>query len=267
MANTYAPVPDYRIEGFEAATERIEEGFLSLTLSDDMFVPLAEHHSPDGRDTYLLLYDRAAIWGIPGMAEYVSLHITRDIEQRTFDFEYESHPVIPLAQNWLIRQGCPAESAELSNNHGPRPADALTARLDDLLRANPDDRYKVIDHYTHNPSSFDFGIEVRTLVYDSHPDSASAPYRLFLEETTKDFRSYTVREGAFATAEAADTWAMEQSTPLPLAPAPQGTVGLRAEAARACSTVKAGSLAVAPPPVAPPRSTAAAPAPPRRSAP
>ncbi|WP_411133020.1 hypothetical protein [Streptomyces sp. C10] len=267
MASTYAPVPDYRIDGFEAATERIEEGFFSLTLSDDMFVPLAEHHSADGRDTYLLLYDRAAIWDIPGMAEYVSLHITRDNDQRTFDFAYESHPVIPLAQNWLIRQGCPAESAELSKNHGPRPADALTARLEDLLRANPGDRYKVIDHYTDNPSSFDFGTEVRTLVRDSHPDSASAPYRLFLEETTKDFRSYTVREGAFVTAEAADSWAMERSTPLPVAPAPQGTVGLRAEAARARSTVKASGLAVAPARVAPPRSTADAPARPRRSAP
>ncbi|SEC12685.1 hypothetical protein [Streptomyces sp. 2314.4] len=266
MANTYAPVPDYRIDGFEAATERVEEAFFSLTLSDDMFVPLAEHHSADGRDTYLLLYDRAAIWDIPGMAEYVSLHITRDSDQRTFDFAYECQPVIPLAHNWLIRQGCPQEAIASADRNRPRPADALTARLEDLLRANPEDRYKVIDHYTHNPSSFNFGIEVRTLVHDSHPDSASAPYRLFLEETTKDFRSYTVREGAFATAEAADTWAMERAALLPLAPAPQGTVGLRAEAARDRSTVKSSGLAVAPAPVAPPRPAAAAPARPRRSA-
>lgn len=266
MADTYAPVPDYRIDGFEAATERIEKGFFSLTLSDDMFVPLAEHHSPDGRDTYLLLYDRAAIWDIPGMAEYISLHITRDVDQRTFDFDYQNHPVIPLAQNWLIRQGCPAESAELSKNHGPRLTDALTARLEDLLRANPGDRYKVIDHYTDNLCSFDFGTEVRTLVHDSHPDSASAPYRLFLEETTKDFRSYTVREGAFVTTEAADSWAMERSTPLPVATSTPKHRRPPGEAARARSTVKGGSLAVAPAPVAPPRSTAA-PVRPRRSAP
>ncbi|MGG7569197.1 hypothetical protein [Streptomyces sirii] len=266
MADFHAPAPDYRLDGYKAASEQIEDDFFSVTLSDDMLVPLAEHHSADGRDTYLLLYDRAAIWDIPGMAEYISLHITRDVDQRTFDFGYENHPVIPLAQNWLIRQGCPAASAELSKNHGPRPADALTARLEDLLKANPGDRYKVIDHYSDNPCSFDFGTEVRTLVHDSHPDSASAPYRLFLEETTKDFRSYTVREGAFATAEAADTWAMERDSLFPLAPTPQGTLGRRAEAARARSTVQAGSLAVAPAPVAPPRS-AAAPVRPRRSAP
>ncbi|MFH8586016.1 hypothetical protein ACH4GP_16640 [Streptomyces celluloflavus] len=268
MANSYEPPrPDYRLDGFEAATERTEDDFFSVTLSDDMLVPLAEHHSADGRNTYLLLYDRAAIWDIPGTAEYVTLHITRDTAQRTFGFAHERHPVIPLAQNWLIRQGCPAEAAELSQNHGPRPADVLTARLEDLLRANPDDRYTVLDHSTDHPCSFDFGIEVSTLVHDSHPASAHAPYRVFLEETTKDFRSYTMREGAFPTAEAADTWVRERSVPLPLAPAPDGAVVLRAEAARARSTVSSGVLAVPPAAVVPPRPASAAPARVRRSAP
>lgn len=266
MANFHAPAPDYRLDGYKAATEQTEDDFVSVTLSDDMLVPLAEHHRADGRDTYLLLYDRAAIWDIPGTAEYVTLHITRDTAERTFDFAHGRHPVIPLAQNWLVRQGCPAESAELSKNHGPRPADALTAQLEDMLRTNLDDRYTVLDHSTENPCSFDFGIEVSTLVHDSHPDSAQMPYRLFLEETTKDFRSYTVREGAFPTAEVADTWVRERSTPLPLAPAPNGIVGLRAEAARARSTVKAGGLAVPPAAVAPSR-PAAAPTRVRRSSP
>ncbi|MFE1174236.1 hypothetical protein [Streptomyces sp. NPDC058773] len=267
MTDFHAPVPDYRLDGFTPATEQTEDAFLSVTLSDDMLVPLAEHHSADGRETYLLLYDRAAIWDIPGTAEYVTLHITRDAAQRTFDFTHERHPVIPLAQNWLIRQGCPAESAEPSKNHGPRPADVLTARLEGMLRANPDDRYTVLDHSTDNPCSFDFGIEVSTLVHDSHPASAHAPYRVFLEETTKDFRSYTVREGAFPSVEAADTWVRERSTPLPLAPAPDGAVGLRAETARARSTVNSGGLAVPPAAVVPPRSASAAPARVRRSAP
>ncbi|MFI2263739.1 hypothetical protein [Streptomyces tubercidicus] len=266
MTNTYEPpCPDYRLDGFEAATEQTEDDFSSVMLSDDMLVPLAEHHSADGRDTYLLLNDRAAIWDIPGTAEYVTLHITRDIEQRTFGFTQERHPVIPLAQNWLIRQGCPGESTEL--NHGPRPADALTSRLEDLLRADPDGRYEVVDHYTDNPYSPYIGCEVRTLVHDSHPDSAKAPYRLFLEETTNDHQSYTVREGAFLTAEAAKTWAKERSTPLPLAPDPLRSVGGRAVAARARSTVKAGGFSMPPAAVTPPRSAAASPARVRRSAP
>ncbi|MCI3270619.1 hypothetical protein [Streptomyces cylindrosporus] len=255
MAGTHEPsAPDYRLDGFQAVTDQIEDDFSSVTLSDDLFVPLAEHHSADDRDSYLLLHDRSAIWDIPGMAEYVTLHITRDIEQRTFDFASERHPVVPLAQNWLLRRGCPPEVVRGSHPHGPRPADGLTARLEGLLRANSGNRYEVLDHYTDNPCSFDVGVEVRTLVYDSHPDSVDAPYRLFLEETTKDLRSHTVREGAFTSAEEADTWITERDSPLPLAPAPPSAVGRRAAAARARSTVTGNGLAVAPAPVSPPRS-------------
>ncbi|MFC8350385.1 hypothetical protein [Streptomyces sp. NPDC057280] len=254
MARAYEPsAPDYRLDGFQAVTQQTEDDFSSVTLSDDLFVPFSEHHSADGRDSHLLLYDRSAIWDVPGTAEYVTLHITRDVDQRTFDFASERHPVVPLAQNWLIRRGCPPEVVRGSHPHGPRPADGLTARLEDLLRANSDNRYEVLDHYTDNPCSFDVGVEVRTLVYDSHPDSADAPYRLFLEETTKDMRSYTVREGAFTSAEEAATWIMERDSPLPLAPAPPGSVGRRAAAARARSTVTGNGLAVAPAPVSPPR--------------
>lgn len=255
MPHTYEPpVPDYRIDGFEAATEQIEDDFSSATLTDDLFVTLTDHHSADGRDSYLLLYDRSAIWDIPGAAEYVTLHITRDIERRTFTFASERHPVAPLAQNWLIGRGCPKEAAESSDRHGPRPADALTARLEGLLRTNPGDRYTVLDHYTDNPCSFDFRVEVRTLVYDSHPDSADTPYRLFLEETTKDLRSYTVREGAFANAEEADRWTVERDSPFPLAASPPGTAERRAAAARARSTVAGASPTVPPAPISPPRS-------------
>ncbi|WP_431949519.1 hypothetical protein [Actinacidiphila sp. bgisy167] len=257
MADTYEPsVPDYRIDGFEAVSEQIEEDFFSVTLSDDVFVALAEHHSDDGRDTYLLYHDRAAIWDTPGTAEYVAFHLTRDVERRTFDFAYERAPVVPLAQNWLIRRGCPPEATMPTRNHGPRPADALTSRLEDLLRTNPDGRYEVVDHYTDNPGYFDFGSEVRTLVRDSHPDSAHAPYRLFLEETVKDFRSYTMREGEFAGAEAADAWAMDRTAPLPLAPAPESVVAHRAQAARTRSPLAgAAGLAVPPAPVTAPRPT------------
>ncbi|WP_353946492.1 hypothetical protein ABII15_36070 [Streptomyces sp. HUAS MG91] len=245
---------DYRLAGFQAATETIEDDFIRVTLSDDMFVPMADHHSADGRDSYFLFYDRAAIWDVPGQAEFVTLHIARDTEQRTFAFEVERAPVVPLAQNWLIRQGCPPEATLATRNHGPRPADALTSRLEDQLRTNPDGRYEVLDDFTDNPCTFDFGVETRTLVYDHHPDSASAPYRLFLEETDKYFQTYTVREGTFATAEAADDWAMTRATPLPLAPTPDASSTHRAQAARARSTAKPPApLAVPPSAVGTPR--------------
>ncbi|MEC4018282.1 hypothetical protein [Streptomyces sp. H27-D2] len=268
MANNYEPSsPDYRLYGFRAADERVEDDFGSVAISDDTFVTLAEHHTGDGRDSYMLLYDGSAIWGIPGAPSYVSLHITRDLEQRTFCFDQGTHPVVPLAQNCLIRRGCPPDAIELSNDEGPRAADALTAQIEARLKTNPDNRYEVLHHYTDDPGIFDFGIETRTLTYDSHPGSASAPYRLFLEEVAKDMASYTVREGVFTSAEAADHWIFQRETPLPLAPPPVSTVNQRAEAARARSTVTAAGLAVPPAPVTAPRPSAADPSRPRRSAP
>ncbi|PNG23494.1 hypothetical protein [Streptomyces cahuitamycinicus] len=56
MAHEYEPpAPDYRLDDFQAATTQIEDDFSSVTLSDDLFVPFSEHHSADGRDSYLLL--------------------------------------------------------------------------------------------------------------------------------------------------------------------------------------------------------------------
>ncbi|MFE0187581.1 hypothetical protein [Streptomyces sp. NPDC059008] len=269
MTDFHTPVPDYRLDGFTATTEQTDDAFFSVTLSDDMLDPLAEHHSTDYRDTYLLylLLYRTAIRNTPGSTAFITLHITRDFEQHTVGVAHERHPVIPLAHNWLIRQGCRAESAELSTTHGPRPADALTARLEDMLRTNPDGRCTAIDHYIANLCIPEIRNEVRTLVFDSHPEPAGALYCLFLHETTEDLRSYTVREGAFPTAETADTWVGEQSTPLPLAPASHGTVGVRVQAARARSMVKASGLAVPPAAAVPSRLAAAAPARVRRNAP
>ncbi|MFF8866019.1 hypothetical protein ACF08B_28605 [Streptomyces sp. NPDC015139] len=236
MTDTYEPpIPDYRIDGFAPATEALKQDFFAVTLSDDMFVPLAEHHSDDGYDSYLLFHDQAATWGVSGTAEYVAFHLTRDMGKRAFTFDYERAPVVPLAQNWLVRRGCPPDATMLDRNHGPRPADALTSRLEDLLRTNPDGRYEVLDHYTDTPGSLDIATEVRTLVRDSHPDSAPS------------------------SAEAADAWAMDRSAPLPLPPGSESSAVHRAHAARArtrSALAGSASLAVPPAPVTAPRSAA-----------
>ncbi|MGP3775450.1 hypothetical protein ACTWJ8_31985 [Streptomyces sp. SDT5-1] len=242
---------DYRLSGFQAATEQIEDDFFRSTLSEDMLLSLATHHSADDRDSYLLFFDRAAIWDdAPGQAEYVALHITRDTGSRTFDFAVERAPVLPLAQNWLVQEGCPPDTTLVADNHGPRPADALTSQLEARLRTDTDGRYEVLDHFTDNPSAFDSGTEVRTLTYDHHPDSTSAPYRLFLEETDKNFQQYTVREGAFPSAEAADEWAIARDSALPFAPAPDGSSRAQAAHSHAIATAH---LAVPPAPDATPR--------------
>lgn len=231
--------PDYRLDGYEAASARVEDDFLSVTICDDMYLTLAAHHPPDERNSYLLFCDRVATWDVPGTAEYVGLRLERDVEARTFTFEVARRPTVPLGQNWLITQGCPPESIELDAALGPRPADALTSRLEDRLRANPEGRYTLLDDYTHNLTSFDEGAEVTTLLHDAHPDAAEKPYRLFLEETVPSFETYTVREGAFHSVEAANAWLDARDSPLPPAPGPSEKLGNRAAVARTRTTTGA----------------------------
>ncbi|POX43056.1 hypothetical protein C3486_02210 [Streptomyces sp. Ru73] len=250
--------PDYRLDGFQPASGRVEDDFHWVTLGDDTYAGLAAHHTPDGRHSYLLLYDGAAIWDIPGTAEYLAIHIERDLNTGTFTFDAARRPTVPLTQHWLIHRGCPAEAIEPDGSVGPRPADALTARLEDQLRHHPEGRYTLLSHYTDNPGNNAEGIQVSTLLYDHHPDAADTPYRIFLEETVPSFATYTVREGAFPTAEAADTWMRTRNTSLPLTREPQAGLGRRAAAARARSTTAAPP---GPSPTTPPGGTASPPAP------
>ncbi|MGI5353008.1 hypothetical protein ACQEU8_33240 [Streptomyces sp. CA-250714] len=215
--------PDYRVDGFEPESESVGWDFVAITLNDDMYAVLAAHHTANGRDTYLLCYDRAAIWeDVPGAAEYVAMHIVRDLSGRTFTIDVKRLPTEPLALNWLLSEGCPAGAVKPDQFPGARPADALTSRLEDQLRYSPVGRYTLLDHYTDNPGSFRDGVEVSVLMHDGHPDSAELPYRVFLEQVDPSFESYTVREGAFPTEEAADEWLMTRESPLPLAPEPSG---------------------------------------------
>ncbi|MEW1551626.1 hypothetical protein [Streptomyces tsukubensis] len=241
-------VPDYRLDGFTAATAEFERDFFHTTLSDDSFVPLAAHHTADDRDSYLLFFDRSATWGVPGSPAYVALHLTRDTELGTFRFSQETHPLVPLGQRWLIEQGCPPDGTELTNTHGLKPADPLTTRLEDRLRSGPEDRLEVLDHYTDDEETW-------ALLRDTDPDSAELPYRVFLEEVSFQGNTYTVREGAFATADAADDWLHDRDTPLPPASAPALA---RAEAAIARSPLAPDRPAVAPNPVATARPAASA---------
>ncbi|ANW19616.1 hypothetical protein [Streptomyces clavuligerus] len=234
--------PDYRLDGFTAATEEIEDYFHRATLDDSSFVLLAAHHSGD---SYLLFHDPTYIYDVPGTASYVAMHLTRDTEQRTYRFAEQKHPLSPLAQRWLVQRGCPPTKVELSDAGGPRAADAL----EELLRANTDDRYEVLDHHTGEVGDFSAGMETWVMVRDAHPDSAQFPYRIFLEEVAPSLTTYTVREAAFPTAEAADNWVWDRDRGWPAAPEP---AAVRAEAAVARSPRAPGRLAVPPNPVTAP---------------
>jgi hypothetical protein len=235
--------PDYRLDGFEPADDVVADDFDSLTLLDDNFLTIAEHHSSDGHDTYLVLYDSSAQWGVPGTPAYIALHVSRDVEQRSFRFDSTSVALVPLAQRWLIQRGCPAEAIEVSPASSPKPNDELTQQLEERLKSSGS-RYEVLDHNTYNPGSFDLGVETWVLVHDSHPDSAEEPYRVFLEEVSADLSGYTVREGAFAIEDAAKEWLWNRDTPLPQPVEATHATTCRTQAALARSTTGIQSVAL-----------------------
>ncbi len=211
--------PDYRLEGFQPADPASGDEFDVLTLSDDTFTSLAWHHDRDGVASYWIFHDCSATWGLPGAAELVALCVVRDPATRTFRFSYSSEPILPLAQRFLISCGAPSRALEMRQaQRFAQPADQDTTWLERQLRYSHH-RYEVLEHYTHGPVSATDGTSIRVLVHDRDMHHAHQPYRLFLETTTPDFSTYTLRQGAFTDQDAVeawlDRWYADPSTALP----------------------------------------------------
>ncbi|MER5494238.1 hypothetical protein [Streptomyces sp. NPDC002490] len=243
---------DYWVAGYRPADELVGEDFDFVAMAGEDFAFLAGHHTE--RDSFFLFHNGAAVWGGPETPPFVALHIIRDPDARTFRFGASAHPLVPLAQGWLVGRGCPPEGTVVTNAQGPRPADTLTTSLETRLRTNPGGRYEVLEHRNRTWESW-------TLIRDSHPEAAGAPCRLFLDEVSRPSHTYTLREGAFPTPEAAADWLANPSLLFPHAPAP---AEVRAEAARARSPRPPSRLAGTPAPVVEPRPTAPATARPGR---
>ncbi|MFF4735818.1 hypothetical protein ACFY2W_07995 [Streptomyces sp. NPDC001262] len=222
---------DFRLDGYILADGSDEYLFHALTTNHDCLAPLVTHHTDDGRHSYLVLHDTAATWDIPGSPQLLAMTLTRDLDNRTFRFDAERHPLIPLAQRWLIARGATPDAVRVPPERtGARPADALTTVLEEQLMTSGT-RYDVVEHYTDDSTEY----ETSVLVHDTDPSSADTPYRLFLETWSPDSPTYTLREGAFRNAEAA--WERmenrEGPLPAPRTPVPGVLATPRAEAARA----------------------------------
>jgi hypothetical protein len=94
-----------------------------------------------------------------------------------------------------------------------QPADEESTRLETHLRTSPG-RYKLIEHCTYDGDPF----ESWALLRDTHPESAGAPVRLFIESSDIDAGTYTVRDGAFRDEGDAYEWLESNTVPLPRPP-------------------------------------------------
>ncbi|WP_330347776.1 hypothetical protein [Streptomyces sp. NBC_00582] len=210
--------PDFRLDDYEAVNDRVDEQLWQHIASEhDMLTVLAEHHTSDDQHSFYVLHNGAVTWGIPGEPQIVALHLKRDTATRTFRFAHAELPLPAMAQSWLIARGCPEEKILLPQGIGTTPADDATRALEERLRRDGD-HFALLTSYTNDSEPVQTTVLLRAL-----DERAPVPFRVLLEEADTGTFTHTLREGGFATFEAATTWWEAhwsgEDIPLP-APAP-----------------------------------------------
>ncbi|MBP5896548.1 MULTISPECIES: hypothetical protein [Streptomyces] len=210
------PIPqvDFELDDFDADEEMYLDFYRQVAVHEDMLVPLAAHHTPNGAHSYYVLFDRTATWGHPGMPQLLAVHLQRDREKRTFTFEQAGVPLPAMAQSWLVHRGCPQDAIGLDPELGPPPADEATRALERRL-AGDGDHYAMGYSYTRDdPDDMVTVVALRAL-----DERAPSPFRVVVEEVDTDAWTHTLREGGFDTVGEALQWCDDRLTgeasPLP----------------------------------------------------
>ncbi|MCP3821416.1 hypothetical protein NLX86_25960 [Streptomyces sp. A3M-1-3] len=205
------PEVDFELDEFDSDEQIYLAFYRQVAVREDMLVPLAEYHTASGVHSYYVLFDRTATYGHPGMPQYVAVHLQRDQEKRTFDFEQAPLPLPAMAQSWLIHRGCPPDVIGLNPELGPPPADEATRALERRL-VGDGDHYAMGYSYTRDdPDDMVTVVALRAL-----DERAPSPFRVVVDEVDTEAWTHTLREGGFATVEEALQWCDDRLT---------GTVG------------------------------------------
>ncbi|MFI9755757.1 hypothetical protein [Streptomyces collinus] len=206
---------DLRLDGFDAADERTEEAFRhAIGIEQDMLTALAEHHTPNGSDSFYVLHNGAVTWGVPGEPQLVALHLRRDLQANKFRFESAELPLPAMAQSWLIRRGCPQDAIRLPPGVGTAPADESTRTLEQRLMSDGD-HFALLRSYTDDDPDNAFTVVVLRALDERSP----APFRVLHEEVDTGAWTHTLREGGFDSFDEALHWCEDrlngEADPLP----------------------------------------------------
>ncbi|WP_215449476.1 hypothetical protein [Streptomyces sp. ATCC 21386] len=193
--------PDFHLDGYRAVNASVDEQFWQyIGIDEDQLTVLAEHHTSDGRHSYFVLHNGAVTWGIPGYPQLVAVHLQRDTATKTFRFDHATLPLPAMSQSWLIARGCSEDKILLPEGLGGTPADDATRALEERLRGDGD-HFALLTSYTKDYAPLQTTVLLRAL-----DERVSLPFRVLLEEVDTDTWTRTLREGGFATFEAATTW-------------------------------------------------------------
>ncbi|AXG82934.1 hypothetical protein [Streptomyces paludis] len=237
-ARKFIPQVNFELDDFDANEEKCLDFYRQVAVREDMLVPLAEHHTPHGAHSYYVLFDRTAIYGHPGMPQYVAVHLKRDREKATFDFEQALLPLPAMAQSWLIHRGCPHDAISLDPELGPPPADEATRALERRLAGDGDHHAMGRSYTADDPDDMVTVVALRAL-----DEGAPSPFRVLVEEVDTDAWTHTLREGGFDTVDEALQWCDDRLTGQagPLPPVrPAAAVGRPTSVAKAAAPRPAG---------------------------
>ncbi|WP_254647162.1 hypothetical protein [Streptomyces sp. GbtcB6] len=193
--------PDFRLDGYSAVNDHADDQFWQhIGTEEDQLTVLAEHHTSDDQHSFYVLHNGAVTWGIPGEPQLVALHLKRDTSTRTFQFDHAAFALPAMAQSWLTARSCPEEQILLPDGTGTTPADQATRTLEQRLRRDGD-HFALLTSYTYDTEPLETTVLLRAL-----DEKAPLPFRILLEEIDTQSWTHTLREGGFATFEAATQW-------------------------------------------------------------
>ncbi|MGV9266611.1 hypothetical protein ACWDRR_18355 [Kitasatospora sp. NPDC003701] len=214
-----------------------------------MYTSLAIQHATNPHtgllgDSFYVVYDGTMTWhDVPGMAQYAAIHVDRDLGAGTYRLDYSRHPIAALAQNWLVQRGADLDQLTVEFED-PMATDQVTRDLENFLAASGD-RFRNIDDYTHDSSDF---YKTWIIAADDRPDPGQQPVRVIYEDIDTANHSYTLRQGGFATVDAARSWVDRVGEPDNPLPPLTGAPSARAAGAGAHSSVAITLSAPAPAP-------------------
>ncbi|MFC9502720.1 hypothetical protein [Streptomyces sp. NPDC057002] len=217
-ALTGKDVPEvvFDLDDLDADLGVYRDFYRHVAVREDMLVPLAEHHTPDGVHSYYVLFDRTATYDHPGIPQYIAVHLKRDQTRKTFDWDHALLPLPAMAQSWLIHRGCPPDAIGLNPaaDLGPPPADEMTRALEQRL-VGDGDHFAMGYSYTRD----DLDDMVTLVALRALDERTLSPFRVVVEEVDTEVWSYTLREGGFDTVGEALQWCRDrlagEVSPLP----------------------------------------------------
>jgi hypothetical protein len=197
------------LEHWQPSDHASAAAFHRLSLGSTELHPVSSYSDGQGSVDGVIAFYSAATWGLPGERAMVALHIERYEQTQSFRLRCGMLPTEPLAAQWLATHGVPVGEL-VKNGRGQRHTDQLSARVEERIREDAAQRFRVVSDYTDDEEVW--------VVYEDRSPGDQPRYLAHLETIERDHPGdldYRVLEARFASFDEAERW-FDERGPLPL---------------------------------------------------